>query len=291
MRKPFIFALISLFALAAPAMAEPSALYEYDAKAPLNPVLGAEKKISANAVSQPVTFDGGDKRKVIGQIIRSTRPGSHPGILFVHWLGEEKTSNFTEFESDAIALAEKGVTSVMVNALWSDPKWFDTVGRNSQADIAQAASQVIDLRRALDLLQAQKGVDSKRIAVVGHDFGGMFSALLATVDTRPKAYVFLAAVPTFSEWYLLGKKAPNGDYVTLLDTTLDITGALKSAKAKGYLFQFANSDRYVPLDRARILVDATPLPHGEFLYKADHDLDVPEAHRDRRAWLIGQLFD
>ena len=41
-----------------------------------------------------------------------------------------------------------------------------------------------DLRRALDVLLAQPGVDPKRIAYVGHDFGAMYGAVLAGVDRR-----------------------------------------------------------------------------------------------------------
>ena len=41
-----------------------------------------------------------------------------------------------------------------------------------------------------------------RIGVVGHDFGGMHAILLATVDRRPAAYVLIAPVPRWGDWFL-----------------------------------------------------------------------------------------
>jgi len=66
--------------------------------------------------------------------------------------------------------------------------------------------QVIDLRRALDLLAAQPGLDHDRIAFVGHDFGAMTGALLAGADKRPRWYVLMAATTSFPAWYLPGKE-------------------------------------------------------------------------------------
>jgi len=171
-------------------------------------------------------------------------------VLFVHWLGDAPTTNHTEFEADAIALAKRGVTSVLIDAMWSRPDWFDKVGVSAEADIAQAKAQLGDLSAALDLLERQKGVDPHRIAYVGHDFGAMFGALLAGDDPRPSYVVLMAGVPTLSEWYLLGKTHPQKDaYVRALDA-LDITASLGRSKAKAFLFQFAAHDHYIAADRA-----------------------------------------
>ncbi len=289
MRRILPAAIVAACALfAAPASA--GGLFDYDTSGPLNAVYGPAKTLAPNVTSRAVEFAGHDGKTVKGEIIAGNAKGAHPGVLFVHWLGEPQTTNHTEFEGDAIALARRGVTSVLIDALWSDAKWFDGVGHDAKADIAQAAGQVIDMRRALDLLEAQPGVDKSRIALVAHDFGAMFGALMLSADTRPRAFVGMAAVPTFSEWYLLGKKSPAEDYATLLDTTLDITGALKAAKAKAYLLQFATKDHYVPAARAQMLVDATPLPKGVFYYETDHALAVEAARVDRLSWLQGQLF-
>ncbi len=274
---------------AAPSFAA-GALFDYDASRPLDPVHGPMKNYNGGISIRSVEFNGHAGARVKGEIVSGRASARHPGVLFVHWLGDPETTNRTEFEADARLLAARGVTSILIDALWSDPKWFDSVGHDAKADIEQAAGQVIDMRRALDLLETQPGVDKSRIALVAHDFGAMFGALLLSADTRPRAFVGMAAVPTFSEWYLLGKKSPAEDYATMLDTTLDITGALKTSKAKAYLLQFATKDHYVPAARAQTLVDALPLPKGVFYYETDHALKVEQANTDRRAWVAGQLF-
>jgi dienelactone hydrolase len=242
---------------------------------------------ASGIVKRAVSLRSGD-HVITGELVSGTAKGPHPGVLFVHWLGDPKTTNHIEFEQDAVALARRGVTSLLVDAMWSDPSWFDKVGTSADADVAQARSQVADLRKALDLLETQKGVDPNRIAYVGHDLGAMFGALLAAEDSRPKVFVLMAGVPTLSEWYLLGKPHPEG-YVAALDK-LDITGSLAKSKAKAMLFQFAAHDKYITPDRASAFAASAPLPHGVFTYDADHSLQVPAAFADRQAWLQEQLF-
>jgi len=68
------------------------------------------------------------------------------GILWVHWLGDPATTNHTEFAADARALAERGATSVLVDAMWAQPNWFET-GRSPATDACDVPRQVIALRR------------------------------------------------------------------------------------------------------------------------------------------------
>ena len=227
---------------------------------------------------------------VKGEVIQGSGAGPHPGVLFVHWLGEPRTTNHSEFEPDAIALARRGVTSVLVDTAWAAPGWFETVGKSADADLVQAHLQVGQLQDALSLLQGLPSVDPARIAYVGHDFGAMFGALLAGVDSRPRVFVLMAGVPTMSQWYLLGKTHPQRNaYVAALDA-LDIRGGLRASHAKAFLFQFAARDHYVKREDAAAFFEAAPLPRGLFTYDADHDLDVPQAHADRLAWLTEQLI-
>jgi len=249
----------------------------------------AARALALGVLAEDTAFTSPSGATVTGEVIHGAGQGPHPAVLFVHWLGDPKTTNHTEFEPDAIALARKGVTSLLVDTFWARPAWFDTVGKSADADVAQGREQVAQLRRALDLLERQPGVDPARIAYVGHDFGAMFGALLAGVDSRPRVYVLMAGVPTMSQWYLLGKTHPQKDaYVAALDQ-LDIRGGLRASHAKAFLFQFASRDHYVKPTDAAAFAEAAPLPRGVFTYDADHDLDVPQAHADRLAWLAEQL--
>ena len=96
-----------------------------------------------------------------------------------------------------------------VDTMWSQKGWWQ--GRKPETDLGGGVQQVIELRRALDLLLAQPGVDATRVALVAHDFGAMFGAVMGAADGRPKAYVFLAPTPRLSDWYLYNVKPANVD--------------------------------------------------------------------------------
>jgi dienelactone hydrolase len=251
---------------------------------------GPERTLAAGVTARDVRFDGPSGRPITGEIVAGAGAEPHPGVLFVHWLGAPKTTNHTEFEPDAIALARKGATSLLVDALWSDPAWFDSMGKSLDADEGTTQGQVADLRRALDALAAQPNIDPHRIAYVGHDFGAMAGALLSCEDARPRWYVLMAGTATLSEWYLLGKPVPDPTYIPRLNADLDLEAALGRSKAEAFLFQYAAHDHYIAPDRALAVIAAAPLPKGAFWYDTDHALAVPAAFADRQAWLGERLF-
>jgi hypothetical protein len=137
------------------------------------------------------------KDVVRGRFIEPDGGKLRPGVLFVHWLGDPKTTNLMEFVPEALMLAKSGVTSLLIDAFWAKPDWFEK-GRAPTTDYADSLRQVAQLRGALDALVARSSVDAKRVAFVGHDFGAMYGAVLAGFDHRPHYYVFIAGVPTFA---------------------------------------------------------------------------------------------
>jgi fermentation-respiration switch protein FrsA (DUF1100 family) len=225
---------------------------------------------------------------VHGEIVTPQRGKNHAGVLFVHWLGDRKTTNLTEFQSDAVQLAGEGVTSLLVDAMWAKPHWF-TQGRSTQTDYRNSTDQVIALRRALDVLLAQPGVDANRIAYVGHDFGAMYGALLSGIDPRPRWFVFMAGTITFSEWYLLGKKPADIPAYVAQMAPIDPMPYLSQLKARGFLFQFAAKDPYITTEHEMRFFSAAPLPRAMYVYDAGHSLTVPQASRDRLNWLLERL--
>jgi hypothetical protein len=279
------FALTALFMTAtASAAAEPlpPSTFAYDAKAPidLRDEAPAQKRgdVTVRDVSFAATTEGARTR---AYLVLPRAAASSSGALWVHWLGE-KASNRDEFLGDAVEL--------VVDAQWSAPHWFTT--RTTDTDYDASIRQVKDLRRALDVLLAQKGVDKGRIAYVGHDFGGMYGSILAGIDPRPQTFVILAVTTKLSDWFLLGappKSKP--DYVAKM-APLEPLPYLTKAKPRAVFFQFAKTDEYVTKEHADEYVAAAHPTSGEkkvMTYAADHDLDVPAAHTDRIAWLRAHL--
>jgi dienelactone hydrolase len=289
MHRSLILAAVLWCLLRALAVAnvQPSAFAD-DKSVPLDLRI-AHSSHSGGALVEDVSFASPFGRRIRAEVVRAAGAGSHPGVLFVHWLGDPKTTNLTEFEPDARALAARGVTSVLVDAMWAAPDWFDKV-RRPDTDYVESIRQVVDLRRSLDVLEAQPGVDPNRIAYVGHDFGAMYGALLSAVDARPKWYVLMAGTTSFVDWYLLGTAPKDKAAYAAQMHRLDPPAYLARSSARHFLFQFALKDPYVPVAAAERFAAAAPGERGVFFYEADHSLDKPAIAADRRAWLIERLF-
>ena len=133
----------------------------------------------------------GDAR-VRGRFVVPPPPGPHPGVLFVHWLGDDvATTNLSEFAPEASRLARAGILSLSIDAAWAQIDWFEKI-RTTDRDYRDSLVQVAQLRGALDALAARNDIDVANLAVVGHDFGAMYAALLAGLDDRPRYYVLVA---------------------------------------------------------------------------------------------------
>jgi dienelactone hydrolase len=262
--------------------------FAYDTSAPLDVKVTTQRTVSGVTISD-VTFASTNGRRVHGELDVPLKRSAHSGaVLFVHWLGDPETTNLSEFRSDALQMAKAGAVTLSVDAMWSSPRWF-TDGRSPETDYDNSIAQVFDLRRAIDMLLAQPGVDPSRLAYVGHDFGAMYGAVLSGIDARPQYYVLMAGTATFSEWYLLGKKPADTDGYCKKMSVLDPPHYLKQSSAKSFLFQFGSHDRYIKPDRADLLFDAAPAPKTMTVYPSGHSLDVPAAHADRIAWLSARI--
>jgi outer membrane protein assembly factor BamB/dienelactone hydrolase len=214
---------------------------------------------------------------------------SRPAVLFVHWYApKEKDSNRTQFLEQASELARRGVVSLLVDTMWSDPAWFRS--RDYAEDYDHSVEQVRALRRALDVLLARPDVDPGRVACVGHDFGAMFGAVLAGVDPRVNAGLALQAGATsFADWFLLSAKLTGDARQQFIDKLkpLDPVHHVGRTKAPVY-FQFAKEDVYVPQADAEAFFAAAAEPKEIHWYEAGHGLSE-QAVRDRQDWLAARL--
>jgi len=258
MRSLFVLA-VFLVVAAAPVPARavlPASTFSYDATAPLD-VRIARSWREGTTTFEDVTFASPFSRRIHAQIVVPAGAGPRPGVLFVHWLGDPKTTNLTEFLPDARALAGRGIVSVLVDAMWAAPEWFDK-GRSPDTDYADSIHQVVDLRRAIDLLLAQPDVDAQRIAYVGHDFGAMYGAVLSGVDARPKFYVLMAGTTSFSDWFLLGAQPKDKAAFVAQMRVLDPPDYLAAGTERKLMLQFSLHDQYVSMPAALRFAAAAP---------------------------------
>ncbi|MBA4135934.1 MAG: hypothetical protein C0518_01305 [Opitutus sp.] len=264
------------------------ALFDYDRSAPLN-LAEVGRETRDGALIRDITF-AGTKSPVTAYLVTPVESaGPHAAVLWVHWFGDKATTNRTQFLGEAVALAQRGVVSLLVDGIWSQPKWWET--RTRETDLPAGIAQVIDLRRALDLLVAQPGVDANRLAVVGHDFGAMYASIAGALDGRAKTFVFAAPTPRMSNWYLFTYKLTPPEveaYRALLRPLDPLEWAAKLAP-KSVFFQFASKDRYVPARHAWEYYSAALPRKVMATYETDHDMHLPAVAEDRAAWLVREL--
>lgn len=276
---------------ATPAIAAADAkLFDYDRTAPLG-VKEVGTAIVDGAQVRDLTFIG-VKDPVRAYLVAPAAASEgaaplHAGILYIHWLGEPATTNRTEFLNEAVALTGQGIVSLLVDTMWAQPKWYPN--RVPEHDYERAIHQVIELRRAMDLLLAQPGIDPKRIAVVGHDFGAMYGILAAALDRRASTYVFMAGVPHFIDWFLFAQQPKDLPAYRRQLAPLDPVRFIGQLAPTPVFFQFAAHDEYVSAAAAAEFYAAAGPRKQTATYDAGHALHNADASADRVAWLIRHL--
>lgn len=263
-------------------------LFEYD-RAALPDIREIYTEPKDGVVYHDFTFDTPFGYRRAASFVRPDSAGPTAGVLYVHWYEPwSPTSNRRQFLDEARLLAQRGVTSLLVETMWSDDDWF--YKRTQQDDRQASIQQVIELRLALDLLLAQPGVDPRRIAYVGHDFGAMYGVLMGSVDPRPACYVLMAGAPRFPDWYLYYPDLQGEARQAYIESmqAFDPANHVARLSPAPVLFQFGADDFHVPRERAQAFYDSAAEPKTLAWYEAGHGLNE-QAKEDRLAWLSKQL--
>ena len=225
----------------------------------------------------------------VAEMFRPEGEESLAALLYVHWYEPESLdSHRTQFEKEAKEMARVGALCVSIETLWSDRDFF--LKRTQEDDMQNSVEEVINIRRAMDLLFSQPNVDSKRFAYIGHDFGGMYGVLAGSLDQRPTHYVIMASTPRFPDWYLylptLEGEA-RGAFIRQM-AEIDPITHIPNLSPADVFFQFATDDFHVPKERAEEFFAAAKDPREMIWYEAKHGLNE-EATHDRKAWLKQKL--
>jgi hypothetical protein len=217
-------------------------------------------------------------------------PSSQPpyaGIIYFHWLGHPN-GNRNEFLDEAVEMADHSVISILIQGYfpWTEPPV------SGEKDMQQVVDQTIDLRRAIDILLMQPGIESERIAFVGHDYGAMFGSIMAGIDKRMKACVLVTGMGNFGDWSLKYWKKPSESGTENYRNSLkpvDPVGYISNASPATLFFQFANKDIYITRETALQFYNAASEPKLVKWYDTEHEMMIPEVRKDRVEWVIKQL--
>ncbi|SNT65310.1 Dienelactone hydrolase [Asanoa hainanensis] len=236
-----------------------------------------------------ITYAARDGDPVRAYLVEPARPGRYPAVLYLHWFEPPNpTSSRLEFLDEAVDQARQGAVALLPDLTF--PWSVDPVG--DRRDVANVVAQTVRLRRGLDLLTARPDVDRSRIAVVGHDYGGMYGLLLASVDRdRIHAVVAMNVDATFGNWFATFFLGLSGDATIAYEKLFEPVDPIRYVADRGgvpLLFQFAEPDFFVPDSTRRTLVSLAEQPTDYRLYPgAGHELDAA-ARADREAWLTSR---
>lgn len=264
-----------------------STLFAYDVKADMAfKTIGSERrdKVTVDDISF-VALPGRSPLKAY--LVTPDGPGPFAGALWVHWLGEEK-SDSSQFLDEAVALASKGVISLLINGMWSDPDWYEK--RVPEEDFENSIRQVIEIRRAMDLLLARPTLDKARVAFIGHDFGGMYGAIAAGLDRKAKTYVFIAVAPSLNDWAFFARQPVSKVEYIRQNAVLELTDYLARLDNASVLCQFAKNDPYIASTGGYVFFNAIASTRKERRsYDAGHAMAVAAIAAERDAWLAQEL--
>ena len=161
-------------------------------------------------------------------------------------------------------------------------------------DVQRVRDQVDAHAAALDHLAAQPGVDPARIALVGHDYGGMYGVLLADRDERISAVALQAPDTSWENWFAsywlkLDDDARKEYAARFADLEpIDAVDRLAGRLGDRMLLQWAGNDTFVTAESRAAYERANPLARSVSYESADHMLD-DRAALDLVAFLTDRL--
>lgn len=243
---------------------------------------------------------GGDR--VPAYLVLPKGNGPFAGIIWGHWLKKGSAlANKDEFLAEALALANAGVVSLLVDApqvrhdFVPEKELMESVKQQSDASL----HQVIDLRRAVDLLLLRRGVDAKRIAYVGHSWSAHVGAILAGVESRICCFVLMASGYSDQEYTFSSRDPQVLEYRRRLgDDALreyfheyafdDPVYFLGHTDRESIFLQFAAADGTTKASAQRYLDLFSSDDKQMSIYDAGHALNAA-ARLDRYRWLQKHL--
>ncbi len=248
----------------------PSAdLFSYDRSLPFSMRVLAQSRQGGIAIRE-VSFAVTPSSRMTAYIVAPTRSGRYAGIVFEP--GRWQTRDY--FLSEALDDARRGAVGVSLDDLSIGYPTF------TGSDRATLILRVIALRRAVDLLLAQPGVDATRLGFVGHSDGAELGGMLAGIDRHIRAYVLMSGGGIWDR----SRDTAYNDAIAQLDADNYIPYAQPAA----LLYQSARHDQFVPVSDALHYQQLGSRPKQVEWYNADHMLNA-QARSDRQAWLGAQL--
>jgi dienelactone hydrolase len=272
------------------------ALFEYDRDAPLD-IQEERRWQEAGAVWIDFTYASPMGGRVPARLVIPQGKGPFPGMILQH--GGPGT--LEDMDGFAREFSRSGAVTIMITSPYRRPGgWVITpyMGNTwpifNHRDLEIKIQLIMDLRRAVDILEERPEVDSDRLAYFGVSWGGSMGGLLAGVEDRLKAYVLVVGDGGLVEH--TADPGPDGINIHFSERwaaqmwpTEPLHFVGRAAPA-ALLFQNGLYDTFVlPHDALRFYAAASE-PKMMLWYEADHNLPWSFV-QDAAEWLQPYLGD
>jgi dienelactone hydrolase len=260
--------------------------YDYDRGAPLEfRDLGRVNRDYPIEIRN-VSFASPQGGRVTAYLVRPPGKGPFPGAVYMHGAG----GNRNELVLQATWLAGRGAVALVVDSPFARnpnrqiPTGLDGI-RNERDLIVQ---NVVELRRAVDVLQDQPQVDDDRIGFLGFSAGARTGAILAGVEDRIDAYDLLSGGSAPVESFARAAPPELRDDVSQILGEVDPIRLVRGSAPASMFFQDGRRDELVPRAALLALYRAAGRPKQIRWYPGGHEPSAA-VFRDGLAWLSREL--
>jgi len=260
--------------------------YSYDASTPLD--LSTKRTAREAGVKiRDVSFKGAAGETIPAYLVVPRGKGRHPAVIYAHGSGGSRR----DLLPSAVGLAERGAVALALDMRYSAarsrqslPQGIDGVRVATDNEI----ESVVEVRRAVDLLQSLPYVDKNKIGYVGWSAGARTGAIAAGVEHRIRFYDLLAggALPV-SSYTATAPKDNRAEFEDLLGKT-DPLRFVALAAPSSLLFQDGRHDEVVPRKALVRLERSASKPKELRWYDSGH-VPSQSAWQDSRKWLSERL--
>jgi dienelactone hydrolase len=270
-----------------PGPAPPPSRFDYDRNAALGyQDAGRFNRNYPIAIRRVSYASPGGRGRVTGFLARPPVKGSLPGVILMHGAAGDSQQMLVQ----AAWLAGRGAVTLSIDSPFArNPNRQlpqGVAGLRAESDLI--AQNVVELRRAVDVLVEEADADEERIGFIGFSGGARTGAILSGNEDRIRAYVLMS-----------GGSAPVAEIVKAVPVEarveveeilngVDPLVHIRKAEPAKLLFLNGRRDQVVPRAALNALYRNASEPKEIRWYPTTHEPTV-RVYRDMLAWLTREL--